>query len=418
MTTFWILALLLSVGASGFIVVPLLVSGRGDQPQERSQDQLKDRNEANVIIYRERLQELESGRESGELSEQEFAVCKAELEQTLLLDVDETGAGNAETEDTSRLIPAVAACTIPLLAILLYADWGGSLGSIADVELARQLQQPERAPHEQANMDEALESLQKRLAQQPENHEGWYLLARSMLARGRYGDAVDAFAHLLVSYPEDATLLSSQAQAMYLADGRKLTARVTQVIDRTLSLEPNAPNIMEIFGMDAFDRREYQEAIDYFNRMLRQGIGEGQAQSIRGMIAQAQAQLPEGTDETVTAASAGKSLDVLVEIDAEIEVGQENVVFVFARSLSGPPMPIAAKKLTVADLPTLVRLDDSMSMDPNFTLSKAEQVQIVARVAMSGDVIARSGDWQAISDPLVLDREHSVVKLRISEAVQ
>ena len=111
-------------------------------------------------------------------------------------------------------------------------------------------------------------------------------------------------------------------------------------------------------------------------------------------------------------------MDVLVEIDAEIEVGQENVVFVFARSLSGPPMPIAAKKLTVADLPTLVRLDDSMSMDPNFTLSKAEQVQIVARVAMSGDVIARSGDWQAISDPLVLDREHSVVKLRISEAVQ
>lgn len=422
MTIFWILAALLSVVASCFILVPLLMSANKKQMTDQFGDQFwnLDRNEVNVSIFRDRLAELESGRQSGELSEGEFALCKAELEQTLLLDVGEArSTGRFENETTSLVIPVIAACTIPLLAILLYADWGGSLGSIADVELAQQLQQPERAPHEQRSMDEALASLQSRLMQQPENHEGWFLLGRSMLARGSYAEAVDAFTHLLISFPEDATMLANQAQAMYLADGRKLTARVKKVIDKTLSFQPNAPNIMEIFGMDAFDRREYPLAIDYFNKMLRQDIGEAQAQSIRDMIARASAQLPEGAVQNRgKEVLSGKSLDVLVEIDAQIDVAKDDVVFVFARALQGPAMPLAAKKLTVADLPTLVRLDDSMAMDPNFTLSKAKEVQIVARVARSGDVIARSGDWQAISDPLILDKEHSVIKLRISEAVR
>jgi cytochrome c-type biogenesis protein CcmH len=420
MTTFWILATLLSVIASGFIFVPLLLSGNRTQATDQSGDDVQSRNlhrnEANVSIYRERLAELESGRDSGDLSDEEFAVCKAELEQTLLSDASDAQTIGDE-HSGSRWIPIGAACAIPLMAILLYADWGASMGSMADVELAQQLQLPERAPHEQRNMDVALASLQERLAEQPDNHEAWFLLARSMLTRGSYVEAVEAFDHLLISFPEDAALLSNQAQAMYLADGRRVTARVKKIMDEALSLDPNSPNVMEILGMDAFKRREYQVAIDYFNKMLRLGLGEEHAESIRDLIAQASAQLPGGAAQKQQA-SATKSLDVLVEIDAEIAVSKDDVVFVFARAAQGPPMPLVAKKLTVADLPTLVRLDDSMSMNPNFTLATVKEVQIVARVAVSGDVVAKSGDWQAISAPLTLDQDHSVIKLRISEAVQ
>lgn len=420
MTTFWTLALLLSAIASGFIFVPLLYAGRS----KRSADQNQDRKEVNVAIYKERLQELESGRENSELSEQEYAIFKAELEQTLLTDVAEAETvGSTENSASSQWIPIIAACTIPLLAILLYADWGGSMGSMADVELAGQLQQPERAPHEKRNMDQALANLQVRLQDEPDNHEGWLLLARSMLARGNYPKAIDALDHLLISFPEDTALLARQAQAMYLADGRKFTPRVQKFIDKTLLLDPNAPNILEILGMDAFDRGDYQIAIDYFNRMLRQDIGEGQANAIRDMVAQATTHLAvNNLTATVKTPVQGvivqKSVDVLVEIDEQINVAQEDVVFVFARALRGPPMPLAAKKLTVADLPTLVRLDDSMSMDPNFTLSTVEEIQIVARVALSGQVTASPGDWQAVSAPLKLDGERTVIKLRISEAVQ
>ena len=171
--------------------------------------------------------------------------------------------------------------------------------------------------------------------------------------------------------------------------------------------------------MEAFDQGEFQLAIDHFTEMLRQDIPERQAQAVKDYIARASAQLPEGTAQTpATKAIAGKSVNVLVEIDDKIDVAKENVVFVFARALQGPPMPLAAKKLTVADLPTLVRLDDSMSMNPSFTLSTVEKVQIVARVALSGSVTASQGDWQAVSGPLDLNEKLTVVKLRISEAVQ
>jgi cytochrome c-type biogenesis protein CcmH len=421
MTTFWILAILLALIASGFIFVPLLLSPNKKQTTglEGEVGRDLDRTEVNISIYKERLQELDSGRDSGELSGEEYAVFRAELEQTLLLDVGEEQTASVEDSGSSRLVPVIAASAIPLLAILLYADWGGSLGSMADVELAKQLQQPVRAPHEQRSMDDALSNLQIRLKDEPDNHEGWFLLARSMLSRGKNDAAIDALAHLLVSFPEDTGLLATQVHAMYLADGRRITPRVRKIIDRTLALNPHEPSIMEILGMEAFDQGEFQLAIDHFTEMLQQDIPDRQAKAVRDYIARATAQLPAGTAQTpATKAITGKSVNVLVEIDDKIDVAKENVVFVFARAVQGPPMPLAAKKLTVADLPTLVRLDDSMSMDPSFTLSTVEKVQIVARVALSGSVTASRGDWQAVSGPLDLNEEQTVVKLRISEAVQ
>jgi len=413
MTTFWILAILLSLIAASFIFVPMMLSAKKQQTADL------DRKEINVSIYRERLQELDSGRESGELGDDEYAAFKAELEQTLLMDVEELET-TARLEDSrsSQLIPIVAACAIPLLAILLYADWGVSMGRIADVELAQQLQQPVNAPHEQRNMEDALTNLETSLLKQPDNHDGWFLLGSSMLARGNYDKAVDAFAHLLNSFPEDTSLLSRQAQAMYLADGRRLTARVQKIIDKTMSINPHEPNVLEILGMDAFDRGEYPVAIDYFNKMLRQELGPRMAQSIREMIAQATARLPDGAVQAPVEQVGSTSVNVLIELDEKIEVAKEKVVFVFARAVDGPPMPLAAQRLTVADLPTMVRLDDSMSMNPDFTLSTVKQVQIVARIALSGGVTASAGDWQAVSAPLNPESRKTVVKLRISEAVQ
>jgi len=74
------------------------------------------------------------------------------------------------------------------------------------------------------------------------------------------------------------------------------------------------------------------------------------------------------------------------------KVAATDTLFIYARAQHGPRMPLALVKMTAADLPVTVILDDSVAMVPNMTLSSVKQVEIVARISKSGQAIMRSGD--------------------------
>ena len=73
-----------------------------------------------------------------------------------------------------------------------------------------------------------------------------------------------------------------------------------------------------------------------------------------------------------------------------------DTVFVFARAVDGPPMPVALARLSVADLPARVTLDDRSSMTPAARLSGTEQVVVGARVSRTGQAMPSSGDLQGV----------------------
>ena len=72
----------------------------------------------------------------------------------------------------------------------------------------------------------------------------------------------------------------------------------------------------------------------------------------------------------------------------------------FARAASGPRMPLAIVRKTVADLPLTVRLDDSMAMTPAMKLSAFPQVVVGARISRAGTAMPQAGDVQGFSQPV------------------
>jgi cytochrome c-type biogenesis protein CcmH len=438
MITFWIIALLLAVMASAFILIPVITNSRkggGKASLEPS------RSSINVAIFKERLAELEVKAREQEITAADFEMLKGELEQELLANVEpDQDLDTSSQQSVSLVLPVAFALLIPLFAFMIYADWGLSFGYINDVVIARELnavnrQAAAQGGHTGEDMQAVVVRLKERLAAQPDNDEGWYMLARTLVNMGEYEEAAASFDRLVNRYPQDSTLLSYRAESLYMADARQITPRVQNAIDATLAVEPEAMNILEMLGMNAYANGQYAAAIGYFERVLAQDVSGERAEMLKQGISEAKSNLGEAPvaasqqvtmsppigkkqDEKQPATVAKHVINVLVEIEDGLNVAPGDTVFVFARAVQGPPMPLAVQRLTVANLPVLVRLDDTMSMVEGLNISTVGQVQVVARVSKSGKPTASPGDYQALSETLTVNDDLPVQKLRIAELVE
>lgn len=89
-----------------------------------------------------------------------------------------------------------------------------------------------------------------------------------------------------------------------------------------------------------------------------------------------------------------------------------DTVFIFARAVDGPPMPIAVLQRPVSDLPLDFLLNDSQSMSADVKLSNFEQVVVTARISRSGVATEALQGLEAKSDAIIVaDNRH--LNLRI-----
>jgi len=99
---------------------------------------------------------------------------------------------------------------------------------------------------------------------------------------------------------------------------------------------------------------------------------------------------------------AGATLKVAVSLSPAVakQAAPDDVVFIFARAVNGPRMPLAIVRKQVKDLPATIVLEDSQGMSPEMTLSSVPEVIVVARVSKSGMANAQNGDLEGVSAPV------------------
>lgn len=418
MTSFWLIALVLGAGASAFVLLPLFLQRGGFS---------EDREGINVGLYEERLSELESQRAEGELTEADFTLLRTELQQNLLSDTGEERGKLVASAGIGKL-PMVLAVLVPVFAFFAYADLGLSWGALTDLEISRELKADE--PHGDGIQLSTVDKLAESMKQQPDNHEGLFMVAQSYLKLSEYEKAAAAFEKLFLIFPGDAGLASYIAESLFLADKRKITPRVEAAIQKTLALNPHDITMLEIKGMDAFVKGDLEMSLGYFNKALVTAEGR-RAESVKRAVERVELQLGKtpsiqeekreeaGKEKAAPAVSnTGRVIQVLVEVAESVKVDPASQVFIFAKAVSGPPMPLAVQRLSVAGLPTLVKLDESMAMMKGMGLANFDQVQVVARISSSGIANVSPDDYEVKSGKIDLTTSVPVIKLKIEKKIR
>lgn len=393
MIDFWIGAGLLVLAALAFLLIPVL-RGRRAQAEE-------DRTALNVALYQERLAELDAQREAGTLTEDALQVARAEAARELLEDTE--GSERRRSARMGRLVPLLTALAMPLLGYALYLHWGSS----DKVELAREFATPPQT------LEEMTSRLERAVKMQPDSAEGWYFLGRTYMSQERPADAAQAFEQAVRLAGRQPELLGQWAQALYFAGQRKWTAQLQAVTDEALLADPREVTTLGLRGIAAFEEGRFAEAIAFWERLIALLPADDPSRTaIQGGVAAARVRMgdaapapqsvaaAEPSAAPEAAAQASKEIRVNVALDPALreKVQPGDAVFVFARAVSGPPMPLAVKRLTVADLPATVTLSDADAMMPQMRLSRFEQVRLGARISRDGNAVR--GEWRAEGEPL------------------
>lgn len=383
MIDFWLAAGLLLLIALSFLLIPVL-RGRRAQREE-------DRTALNVALYQERVAELQQQREEGVLTPEQFETGRAEAARELLADTE--GVAPGRVSSLGKAIPLLAAVLVPVLGLGLYLHFGSS----DKVELTREFSQPPQS------LEEMVARLERAAAAQPDSAEGLYFLGRAYMAQNRPAEAAKVFeraANLAGRQPE---LLGQWAQAKYFADNKKWSDTLQALTDEALKADPKEVTSLGLLGIAAFEERRFQEAIGYWQRLMDE-LPEGDASrsALEGGIAKAREQL-QASGAKVEAAPVAKAMaSIKVSVDLADAVKASALpgdsVFIFARAVSGPPTPLAVKRVTVADLPITVELGDVDAMMPQLKLSNFPEVQLMARISRAGQPTA--GEWVGRSQPL------------------
>lgn len=409
-TIFWLCAIVLAVMATGFVLAPLRGGRRSEELSRR---------DLNIALYEERLAELEADES---ITDPEREALRLELQKSLLGDSAETSDETASPVSEPGGIPRlalVAAVAVPVLAFVLYADFGLSWGSINDVETAELLIADD---NEQLDLASVTTRLAESLENQPENYEGWFMLGRAYLRLGNYNAAVRTFDSLRQQFPQDPGIASFYAESVFLAADRKMTPEAAAAIDATLALNPHDLTMLEIKGMTAFQQRDFEKAREQFELALNFAQGQ-RAELIQSVLARipggeqgagtrAESSEPRQQAETRPASTSNRAIKVLVEVSETLDDPGDSV-FIYARAVNGPPMPLAVQRLTLNDLPTVVTLDESMAMMGGMGLANFDEVEVVARISSSGIANASPEDYEARSAPIDLTQSQPVIKMMI-----
>ncbi|HEX6612785.1 MAG TPA: tetratricopeptide repeat protein [Rhodanobacteraceae bacterium] len=354
----------------------------------------------------------------------------------VLLPLVRVGRRNGRTR-MPFVVALLVAFALPPVALGLYA-WVGTPSAL----------NAPSADTGKLDFAQATAELRAKLQRSPDHPEGWLLLGQAYTAMNRLADARDAFGYALKLKPDDPDIMVAFVEADAQARGdHRIEGGSRKLLERAVALAPDHQRGLWLLGVSDYQLNRFADAVVHWKHLLTLvQPGSGVAAAVNGQIAMAQARADgktqaqaeaiaqsvpaqaapaasaaagdanaasgaAGTHTASTDAPASAALKVEVRLDPELarKVSPGDTLFVYARAVNGPPMPLAVARLKASDLPASVTLTDAMAMAPQLKLSSFPRVQVSARISKSGNAMPQAGDLEAQPVQVATDTKQPLV---------
>jgi cytochrome c-type biogenesis protein CcmI len=387
MTSFWLIALCMLLIACVFVLIPIM----SYQSKVTTSGQTSN-------WFHAREQELAQEYAVGKYTDQEYQDALTELKLTTkdeLTTQASTISSNKNASESTQYKPYLFAAGLSLLIVVggFYANKG--LYSQVDNWQQTLLKMPELSKKVIQNLDSQVSEaelkefalgLRTKLSTK-EDYIGWMLLGRVLMSLQDVDGALSAFEKSYNMERSNVSNTVSFAQALQMKGEEFELKRSLNLLQEAMVLKPNNELAVILFGEGNLMLERYDLAKQSFEFAL-QTLENSDPR--RGAIEERLMFI----DKQLTPVG-GANIQISVDVSAELKasLSQFSYLFVFAKT-DQMPMPIAVKKLPIADMPIIVNLSDKDMMIPGQKLSDYETVSVFARLSVDSNAPFEQGDWQ------------------------
>lgn len=418
MTLFWILASALALFVLLLVLLPLW-----RVPQSRESSLL----ELNRQVFQERLVELTADRDEGRIDAETFEDLQTELQRNLL-SLDLVAA--PVREGRSWRLPILLALVASVVAVGLYtivlfspavpAWWAVRESAAPAAKRLMEGKLPSEAESKAHSLQEIIQGMQYQLQRDPEQPEGWFTLGVAYAQADMLPPAMTAFERAWRLKPDDMRYAMTLVQARMFSNQGRLDDLSRGLLKKVVEQEPAHEGALLLLGLGAWRSGDMALAVPVLEQLLsvrRQHAADDRSPAMQEVVralADARAQLKSGP-----AAGAGAGLVVTVQADKSVmdKFAANDVVYVFARALQGPPMPLAVVRRRASELPLTIELGDANSMTPDRPLSSVQEIVVEARISRHETPDKQPGDIEAIAVPVRQSETQQKVTLRLSSII-
>ena len=377
---FWLIIIVLLVGAAALLVVPAM--------RHSGKSTAASRDTLNKAFYQDRLHELEQDEQQGVVAERPELV--KELQQNLLNDIP--GQQDTQEKPINRwaLVPGVALLVVVTLGFYLKT---GGLAQVLDWQQV-EAQMPDlraRVANERAqplSMEEIARlglGLRTALQQDDRNINDWMMLGRVGMALNNATTATQAFAHAYQLDPNSLEVRLGYAEVLTRSNDPEDNKQATQMLRKMIAEDHTNMRVLSLLAFNAFEQGDFKQAIGAWQVMLKLlPANDQRAEVIKRSIEQAKTQAGE---ETVKL-----GINVTLSPQATNALPQQGTLVISVTDGTNP-VPVAVKQQPLSRIPLSFSLDDSNAMMPERLLSAQHQVKVRVRISQDGLATPQAGDW-------------------------
>ncbi|MGP5075964.1 c-type cytochrome biogenesis protein CcmI [Psychrobacter celer] len=378
----------------------------------------------NVAVFRERLAELKTDKDSGSIDDAHYQNQKLELERQLL---------DAQREVTPMVTPGIKSRLIlmvwvPVLAALAYLMVGDrtpvfdlwtaedKVGKVADDLLTGKIDQPPVWAIE--NGQQLISAMQTNVYRHADDPNRWMRLSELFLSLEATDSALEALSRAYRLSPDNEEIATTYAQISFFANKGQLDATSRRVLQDVLAKNPRHEGAQMLMAMGEARSNNFEEAQGWIKR-LRSSIAAKPGDHTKAL-----ASLDElSANVSAQQQQASEGVEVSIRISASLLplVKADDVLFVAIRDVNGGP-PFAAKRLPISVIKqgeATISLSDLDAMMPERTLQSARadkvQLAVIARISHSGTAAAESGDLSG--NPVVISADQNQANVEINQQI-